>query len=119
MDITSMLEKYPDDFRFMLEFQTLYVREGNPERVRQVYAAGDELVFSIIRQGIADGSIRPDFAPGFLFAAIYNLVSALNLRFALAGNLIGEEFGQPVKELYQGIFRIFLQGIQCPDADIQ
>jgi AcrR family transcriptional regulator len=119
MDIATMLEQYPDDFRFMVEFNVLYAREGNPQRVRQLYAGGDELINSIIQQGIADGSIRSGYAQDFLIAALYNLISAMNLRFSLAGNLISEECNQPVKELYLGIFRIFLQGIQSAAPDEQ
>jgi AcrR family transcriptional regulator len=111
-DMVTMLETYPEHIRFMVEFNTLYAREGNPVRVRQVYAFGGDLFIQWIRQGIEDRSICPNLDPEFLSAAIFNLVSGMNSRFALLGNQIGEEFGKPALELYREICRIFLRGIQ-------
>lgn len=112
MGMIQMIEDYPEDSRFIAEFNVLYAREGDPQRMRQMYAGGDNLMFSIIQQGISDGSLRTDLEPGLLFAVIYNLLSAINLRFSLTGSLIGEEYGQPVHEIFQSIFNIFLQGLQ-------
>lgn len=114
LDMVNMLETYPEHIRFMVEFNTLYAREGSPTRVRQTYAIGSDLLLQMIQQGIADGSIRSDLTPHFLTAAILNLVSGMNNRFAQLGNQVGEEYDQPAIELYRGIIRIFLRGIQAP-----
>lgn len=114
MDSVNMLERYPEFFRFLVEFNVLYARNGDPERVRQTFALGNDLLSPIIRDGIADGSIRADFEPKFLVAAILNQMSALDARFALTGTQIGAEYGQSARELHQAILRIFLRGIQCP-----
>ncbi len=110
--MVNMLETSPEHTRFFVEFNTLYAREGDPARVRQTYSGGNEVIMPIIQQGIADGSIRPDLEPDFIAAALLNLVSGMNSRFALLGNQVNEEYGQPVMELYRGICRIFLRGIQ-------
>lgn len=112
MDMVNLLETYPEHMRFMVEFNNLYAHEGNPARVRQTYALGTEMFIPMIQQGISDGSIRSDWTPDFLAAAIFNLVSGMNSRFALLGNQVGEEFGTPVLDLYREICRIFLRGIQ-------
>lgn len=111
-DMVNMLETYPEHIRFIVEFNTLYAREGNPARVRQAYAYGGDLFTQWVRQGIQDGSICPNLDPEFLSAAIFNLVSGMNSRFALLGSQIGEEFGKPAAALYREICRIFLRGIQ-------
>jgi AcrR family transcriptional regulator len=117
MGLISMLETYPEQIRFMVEFDTLYARGGDPAKVRQFYVQGAEVLVPIIRQGVADGSISPDVDPDFAAAAIFNLLSGMNSRFALLGNQISEEYGRPVMELYRGICRIFLRGIQCSSVD--
>lgn len=119
MSLPDTLEKYAEDFRFMLEFDAIYARGGDPARVRQMYSAGYDILLPIIHQGISDGSIRPDLDPDFLAATTFNLISGMNGRFAMLGSQIGEEYGRPVKELYQGILRIYLQGIRCPGIDDQ
>ena len=71
----NLLETEPEYIRFIVEFNTLYAREGTPARVRQTYSIGSEIIIIFIQQGIADGSIRPDLDANFLAAAIFNLVS--------------------------------------------
>jgi len=110
--LAGLLETHPQRLRFIVEFNTIYAREGNPARVRQAWAEGGGLLAQAIRQGIADGSIRPDLDPDLLSAAIFNLLNALNSRFALLGGLIREEYGQPVEDMYREICRAFLRGIQ-------
>jgi AcrR family transcriptional regulator len=112
MDMVNMLETYPEHIRFMVEFNNLYAHEGSPDRVRQTYSRGTDLFVPMIQLGIADGSIQPDLDPNFLAAAIFNLVSGMNGRFALLGSQVNEEFGRSALELYREICRIFLRGIQ-------
>ncbi len=110
--MASFLETHPQRLRFIVEFNTLYAREGDPDRVRQAWAERGDLLVQCIRQGIEDGSIRPDFDPQLLSAAIFNLLNGMNSRFALLGDLIGVEYGQPVMDMYREICRAFLRGIQ-------
>jgi len=112
LGMVDLLETAPEHIRFMVEFNTLYAREGDPARVRRTYAEGANYLTPIIQQGIADGSIRPDLEPEFVTASLLNLVAGMNSRFALLGSQVSEEYGQPVMELYRGICRIFLRGIQ-------
>jgi AcrR family transcriptional regulator len=111
LHMVNLLEAHPEHFRFISEFNNLYAREGNPDRVRQIYAGRGEPLIQMIQQGISDGSICPDVDPGSLSAAIFNLVSGMNSRFALLGDQISEEYGKPAMELYHEICRIFLRGI--------
>jgi len=112
MEMVRLLETAPEHIRFMVEFNTLYAREGNPVRVRGLYSEGVDRLIPIIQQGIMDGSIRPDLEPDFIAAALLNLVAGMNSRFALLGSQVNQEYGQSVMDLYRGICRIFLRGIQ-------
>ncbi|MBN2048413.1 MAG: TetR/AcrR family transcriptional regulator [Anaerolineaceae bacterium] len=116
MDMINIIQKYPEYTRFLVEFDTLYAREGDPARVRQVYHMGSDILVEIIQEGIRDGSIRSDLTPEALSAAIFNLISGMNSRFALLGKQVSEEFGVSINQLYRDICRIFLRGIQAnPD----
>ena len=123
LQMVEALETHPEHLRFIVEFNTLYAREGNPARVREIVeqamGQGLGLLTEMIRQGIRDGSIRPDVDPNLLSAAILNLLSGMNSRFALLGDLIQEEYGQPVMAMYREICRAFLRGIQTPASQEQ
>jgi AcrR family transcriptional regulator len=110
--LVGLLETHPEHLRFIVEFNTLYAREGNPARVRQGWAGGYDMLTQIIREGKTDGSLRQDLNPDLLAAALLNLTAGMNSRFALLGELIHEEYGQPVQDMYREICRAFLRGIQ-------
>jgi AcrR family transcriptional regulator len=109
--MVTLLEAHPEHFRYISEFNTLYAREGDPDRVRQIFGKRGYPLIQMIQQGIADGSICPDVDPALLSAAMLNLVSGMNSRFAMLGNQITQEYGQPVMDLYREICRTFLRGI--------
>ena len=112
LHMVNLLETNPEHFRFISEFNTLYARDGDPGHMRQLAARGSNFLIQMIRQGIKDGSISPDVDPALLSATMLNLVSGMNSRFALLGNQISEEYGQPVMDIYREICRLFLRGIQ-------
>jgi AcrR family transcriptional regulator len=116
------LESQPESLRFIVEFNTLYAREGNPARVRstieQARSDGYSLLTQMIHEGIQDGSLRPDLDPILLSAALMNLINALSSRFVLLGDLIREEYDQPVMGLYEEILRVVFRGIQS-NSNIQ
>lgn len=116
----DLLKAHPDHMRFIVEFNTLYAREGNPVRMRQVivqtWAEAYDVLAQMIRQGIEDSSIRPDVNPSLLSAAILNMVNSVVSRFALFGGLISDEYGIPAQDIYPEICRTFLCGIQSKPA---
>jgi AcrR family transcriptional regulator len=118
--LLNLLEQHPQHLRFIVEFNSLYAREGNPARVRhiveQAWPGGHDPLAQMIQQGITDGSLRPDLNPDLLSAAIWNLLNGMNSRFALLGDLISEEYGQPVMEMYREICRAFLRGLQSTSS---
>jgi len=116
LHMIHLLEAYPEHIRFIVEFDALYAREGDPTRVRQIFAKRGDPLIQMIRQGIADGSIRPDVDAELFSAAMLNLVSGMNSRFALLGKQVSEEYGHPVMELYREICHNFLRGIQAAPA---
>jgi AcrR family transcriptional regulator len=110
------VKTHPAHLRFIVEFNTLYAREASSERMRQIAgrasAAGEDQVARLVRQGMADGSIHADLDPWLVSAAIWNLLSGMNARFALLEDRVEQEYGQPVMAIYQEICRAFLRGIQ-------
>jgi len=116
MQMVNQFETHPESARFLVEFNMLYARESSLLHLLKTYqqgrlGAGNPFT-DAIRQGIADGSIQPDVDPDLLTSALMNFLNAVNSRFALLGDLIGEEYGQPTRTIYQEICRTFLRGIQ-------
>jgi AcrR family transcriptional regulator len=116
LQMASQVETLPEHLRFIVEFNILYAREADSSRMRHItMRAGGEADFvaQLVRQGIVDGSIRPNLDPEMVSAEIWNLLSGMNARFALLGNLITEEYGRPMLRIYHGICRTYLRGIQA------
>jgi len=116
--MVNQLEQNPDHFRFIVEFDALYAREANAARMLQVTGRGGPgevggRVHSLVRLGMQDGSLRPDLNPDLTAAAIWNLLSGMNSRFALLGNLIAQEYNWPALSIYREIIHAFLRGIQA------
>jgi AcrR family transcriptional regulator len=110
------VETHPARLRFIVEFNALYAREASAEHMRQVtgQARGGEEdpVFRWVRLGIQDGSLRPDLDAALVSAAARNLLSGMSARFALLGDLVADEYGQPVMLIYREICAAFLRGIR-------
>lgn len=114
--VGKLLETSPEHMRFIVEFNTLYAREGNASRVQQLHASQSRQINELILMGIKDGSLRNDLDPKLEGAAILNLLAALNSRFSLLDAQIAEEYGYPVKEIFRGICTSYLRGIKSPQS---
>jgi AcrR family transcriptional regulator len=110
------LETHAEDLRFIALFNFLYAREGSSARMRNTIEQARKGTYrhpaELIREGIADGSIRPDIDPDLTAAAINNLLAGLTSRFALLGANVQEEYRYSGTALFREICRIFLRGIR-------
>ncbi len=108
-------EHNKDHGRFIVELNSLYAREADANHMRQItgrQSGTTPFITRLIEQGIEEGSLRPDLDPVLVSAAIWNLVSGMNSRFALLGDLIEQEYEQPPMRIYREICRGYLRGIQ-------
>jgi AcrR family transcriptional regulator len=121
LGMAGRVETAPEHMRFLVEFNTLYAREASAERMRQVTgrspAPGEDPVARLVRQGLSDGSLRASLDPELIAAAVWNLLSGMNSRFALLGEQVAQEYNRPVAVIYQEICRAFLRGIQPPSSE--
>jgi len=116
LQIAQGLESNPEHARFIVEFNSLYAREEKASRLVQIFEEGkfNKLLTQMVRDGVQDGSIRPDLNPDLTAAAIGNLVSAVSARFSLLGDHISEEYSLPWMSICLEIIRTFLRGLQLP-----
>jgi AcrR family transcriptional regulator len=116
--LAEELTEHPEDVRFMAEFDVLYAREWPVEKLLVLEAQAGLNNFNflarLIRQGIADGSLRRDLHPTYTLHAVLNAVIGVQRRFAVLGDKVEEEFGQPVDRLFRETLRILLQGMAAP-----
>ena len=114
----NSLETQTDSLRFIALFNFLYAREGSPMRMRgileQAALTGKKgSTADFIREGIADGSLRPDLDADLTAASISNLLAGMTSRFALLGTNVEQEFGYKNSDLFHEIVVNFLRGIRA------
>jgi AcrR family transcriptional regulator len=124
--ITALLEfmadgltNSPSKIRFMAQFDAMYARQWSPERLlsleAQVSPGGLEYFSVLIRDGIADGSLRPDLDPDLTMHAVINAVIGAQRRLASLGNRVELEYGHPINRLFGETIRVILMGLRAPD----
>jgi AcrR family transcriptional regulator len=106
----------PAKVRFVAQFDAMYARHWPVERLLSLEARispqGFESFSALIRDGIADGSLRPDLDPGLTMHAVINAVIGAQRRLASLGDRVELEYGKPIDVLFREIIRIVLLGLR-------
>jgi AcrR family transcriptional regulator len=121
--ITALLELMADGLaedrakvRFLAQFDAMYARDWPAERLLTLEAQINPLGFgyfaTLIREGIADGSLRADLDPDLTMHAVINTVIGAQRRLASLGNRVELEYGQPVDRLFRETIRVILLGLR-------
>jgi AcrR family transcriptional regulator len=122
--ITALLESmandltvHQDEVRFLAQFDAMYARDGPAERLltleAQISPDGFKHFEKLIREGIADGSLRADLDPELTMHAVMNAVVGAQRRLASLGSRVELEYGQPVDKLFRETIRILLLGMRA------
>ncbi len=115
--IADELEKKPAKVRFMAQFDAMYARNWPAERLltleAQINPQGFRYFRRLIREGIADGSLRADLKPDLTLQAVLNAVIGAQRRLASLGNKVELEFGQPINRLFRETIRIVVLGLRA------
>jgi AcrR family transcriptional regulator len=123
--LTALLEFMADELahhqvkvRFMAQFDAIYARDWPAQRLltleSQINRQGFQFFTSLIREGMADGSLRPDLDPDLTMHAVINAVIGAQRRLASLGNKVELEYGQPIDRLFRETIRILLLGLRAP-----
>jgi AcrR family transcriptional regulator len=115
LGMVHLMETNKAHGRFIVEFNSLYARETNADHMRSITGREQRsatFLSDLIEEGIEDGSLLPELDPELVSAAIWNLLSGMNSRFALLGDQIELEYEQPAQKIYREICRGYLCGIQ-------
>ena len=126
--ITALLEMLADDLandrvrvRFMAQFDAMYARTWPVERLlaleSQIHPKPFEYFAELIREGIADGSLRPDLDPELTMHAVMNAVIGAQRRLASLGNKVEAEYGHSVDRLFRENIRVLLLGLRADRED--
>jgi len=106
--------------RFMAQFDAMYARDWPAERLitleLEINPRGFQVFTDLIREGIADGSLRSDLDPDLTMHAILNAVIGAQRRLASLGNKIEQEYGKPVDRLFRETIRVILLGLRAPET---
>ena len=123
--ITALLEMMADDLsqnpekvRFMAQFDAMYARDWPVERLlsleAQIHPEPFRFFGELIRDGIADGSLRPDLDPDLTMHAVINAVIGAQRRLASLGSKVETEYGKPIDQLLRESIRVLLLGLRGP-----
>src|ERR1017187_439483 len=122
--ITALLDLMADDLtrnrakvRFLAQFDAMYARHWPAERLltleAQISPEGFQQFATLIREGIADGSLRADLDPELTLHAVVNAVAGAQRRLASLGSRIELEYGQPIDRLFRETTRVILLGLRA------
>ncbi len=117
--LADELVTHPERVRFLAQFDALYARDWSVEQLlavqSQIFPAPLGAALSgLVRDGIADGSLRPDLDPELTMHSILNAAIATQRRFAALGERVEIEYGQPVDRLFRETIRVLLLGLRAP-----
>lgn len=123
--ITALLDLMADDLasnpakvRFLAQFDAMYARHWPVERLltleAQISPEGFQQFATLIREGIAEGSLRADLDPELTLHAVVNAVAGAQRRLASLGSRIEMEYGQPIDRLFRETTRVILLGLRAP-----
>jgi AcrR family transcriptional regulator len=123
--ITALLEAFgielvdhPERVRFMAQFDAMYARDWSVERLLavedRIFPGRFEGLADLIREGIADGSLRSDLDPDLTMHSVVNAVIGAQRRLASIGDRVEKEFGQPIDLMFRESVRIILLGLRAP-----
>ena len=113
------LANEPAKVRFVAQFDAMYSWHWPVERLLSLEAKvsprGFQAFSDLIRDGIADGSLRPDLDPGLTMHAVMNAVIGAQRRLASLGSRVESEYGKPIDALFRETIRIILLGLRAPE----
>lgn len=111
------LIEHPERVRFLAQFDAIYARDWTVERLLtledQIIPGRFDFLPTLIREGIADHSLRPDLDPELTLHAIINAVVGAQRRLASLGNRVEQEYGKPIHLLFRESLRIILLGLRA------
>lgn len=127
--ITRLLEFMADELlhnqarvRFMAQFDAMYARDWPAERLltleAQVNPQGFHYLEGLVREGITDGSLRPDLDPELTMHAVFNTVVGTQRRLASLGSKVELEYGQPIDRMFRETIRVLLLGLRASESHV-
>ncbi len=125
--LTALLDFMADELatnqlevRFMAQFDAIYAHDWPAERLitleSQINPEGFLVFTNLIREGIAEGSLRPDLDPDLTMHAVINAVIGAQRRLASLGKKVEAEYGKPIDRLFRETIRVLLLGLRVPEA---
>jgi AcrR family transcriptional regulator len=114
------LANEPAQVRFMAEFDAAYARNWPVKRLlkleAQTIGLGRNVFRDLIREGIADGSLRADLDPELTMEAVMNAAVGTQRRLASLDKKIETEYGQSIDRVFRETIRVLLLGL-CATSD--
>jgi len=109
--------------RFMAQFDAMYARDWPAQRLisleSRINPEGFKVFSDLIREGIAEGSLRRDLDPELTMHAVMNAVVGAQRRLASLGEKVEQEYGRPIHRLFDETVRVLLLGLRAPEPAVR
>lgn len=117
--LADELVTHPERVRFLAQFDARYAHDWSAKQLlvlqaRIFPASLGTILRTLVREGITDGSLRPDLDPELTLHSIFNAAIATQRRLASLGERVEIEYGQPVDRLFRETIRVLLLGLRAP-----
>jgi hypothetical protein len=120
--VADELSSNPAKVRFMAQFDAMYARDWPAERLLTLEARFNPQGFryfgKLVRDGVADGSLRSDLDPDLTMHAVINAVIGAQRRLASLGNKVELEYGHSIDRLFRETVRVTLLGLRAPETPV-
>jgi AcrR family transcriptional regulator len=117
--MADQLSNHRVKVRFMAQFDAMYARDWPVARLLtlegQLNVQGFEVFRKLIREGIADGSLRGDLDPDLTLHAVINAAIGAQRRLASLGTKVELEYGQSIDRLFREMIRIIEFGLRATE----
>jgi AcrR family transcriptional regulator len=117
--MADQLSNHRAKVRFLAQFDAMYARDWPVARLLtlegQLNVQGFEVFRRLIREGIADGSLRSDLDPDLTLHAVINAVIGAQRRLASLGTKVELEYGQSIDRLFREMIRIIELGLRATE----
>jgi AcrR family transcriptional regulator len=118
-NMANQLSNHRVKVRFMAQFDAMYARDWPVARLLtlegQLNVQGFEVFRRLIREGIADGSLRSDLDPNLTLHAVINAAIGAQRRLASLGTKVELEYGQSIDRLFREMIRIVEFGLRSTE----
>lgn len=105
---------FPTHAQYFVQFDTVYASSQDIQQIQELNRnvdVDDEILMSLIRLGIRNGSLRADLDPITIAVMMYTMLRGVERKFVTSKDSFELEFGCSARIVYTNACAVLLRGI--------